>query len=662
MYTLHFNKQLPINTLMRNRTLIENVQPEVDNGQYFIKRIPGEIVTVTASIFGDGHDHVRASLYYRHEQLKRWQEIFMDEKGNDEWEASFTVEKKGFYHYKLESWIDHLLHWYDGFKKKEEAGQDMRVELSIGAQHLRSAAKQYPKTKANQLEKIAKQLEEHNTAYDEAVKLVLSPDFKQIIESTPLKQHTTKYENGLKVRVGWEKELFSSWYELFPRSTSQEAGKHGSFKDVERLLPRIEEMGFDVLYMPPIHPIGKVNRKGKNNAVHAEENEPGSPWAIGSDEGGHKSIHPSLGTLADYKRLIKKAKEHGLDIALDLAFQCAPDHPYIKEHPEWFLWRPDGTIAYAENPPKKYQDIVPINFETEDWENLWNELKEVVIYWCKAGVQIFRVDNPHTKPFRFWQWLISEVQSSYPDTIFLAEAFTRPRVMTGLAKAGFNQSYTYFTWRTNKQEMEEYLTELTQTESREYFRPNFWPNTPDILAYELMNANQNAFVKRFIMAATLSSNYGIYGPSFELGENTPNTNGKEEYFNSEKYETRHYDWEYRNRLTDIITRVNQIRKKYPALQTTWNIHFTSTDNDSLMSYIKMTPDKKNIIWCIVNFDAENSQSGYIEVPKSLLGIEHNVNIKVTDLLTDETYHWFNEWNYVELDPNHYPAHILLVEL
>jgi len=645
---------------MRNRTIIENVQPEINNGQYYIKRVPGEKVTVTADIFGDGHDHLRATLLYRHKSQKRWSEIFMEEVENDQWAASFTVDKKGFYYYKLEAWMDHLLHWYEGFKKKEEAGQDMKVELQIGARLLRQAAEQYPKTKAKQLEEVAAQLEDQNT-YLEAVQLVLSADFKQVMASTPLKQFVTEYDNGLSVRVGWEKELFSSWYELFPRSTSQEAGKHGTFKDVERLLPRVQEMGFDVLYMPPIHPIGKINRKGKNNATNAEEGEPGSPWAIGSDEGGHKAIHPELGSLKDYKSLIKKAKGLNIDIAFDLAFQCAPDHPYIKEHPDWFLWRPDGTIAYAENPPKKYQDIVPINFESKDWKNLWEELKNVVVYWCEAGVRIFRVDNPHTKPFRFWQWLIAEVQKDFPDTIFLAEAFTRPKVMAALAKAGFNQSYTYFTWRTDKKEMQEYLTELTQTESREYFRPNFWPNTPDILAYELMNAGPNAFVKRFIMAATLSSNYGMYGPSYELGENTPNTNGKEEYFNSEKYETRHYDWEYRNRLTEIITKVNHIRKEQPALQDTWNIHFTRTDNDLLMSYIKLTDDKRNVVWCIVNFDTEHTQSGYVEVPKQLLGIERNVNLKVTDLLTGEVYHWFNEWNYVELNPDLYPAHILLVE-
>ncbi|NBC07589.1 MAG: DUF3416 domain-containing protein [Bacteroidetes bacterium] len=645
---------------MRNRVVIENVRPEVNGGAFFIKRIPGETVAVSADIFGDGHDHIRASLLFRHESQKRWTEVFMQEAVNDEWTARFRVTEKGMYHYKFVGWVDHLLHWYDGFLKKQEAGQDMSVELQIGAQLLQQTAENYPKAKAEDLKALAATLADASKA-EEAVQQVLSPGFKQVVESTPMKQFETVYDQSLRVRVGWEKELFSTWYEVFPRSTSQQPGKHGTFKDVEALLPRVEEMGFDVLYLPPIHPIGKVNRKGKNNSTNAQEGEPGSPWAIGSDEGGHKAIHPKLGTLEDYKQLIEKANERGIDIAFDLAFQCAPDHPYIKEHPEWFLWRPDGTIAYAENPPKKYQDIVPINFETEDWKNLWDELKSVILYWCEQGVRIFRVDNPHTKPFRFWEWAIAEVQKDYPDTIFLSEAFTRPKVMAALAKVGFNQSYTYFTWRNTRRELEEYLTELTQTELRDYFRPNFWPNTPDILAYELMNAGPNAFAKRYLLAATLSSNYGMYGPAFEFMENTPNTNGKEEYFNSEKYETRHYDWEHRNRLTELITKVNHIRKAHPALQSTWNIHFTRTDNEQLMSYIKLTEDKKDVIWCVVNFDVHHRQSGFVEVPKALLGIEGNVHLKVTDLLTDDTYHWFNEWNYVEINPAIFPGHVFRVE-
>ncbi|HMN91541.1 MAG TPA: alpha-1,4-glucan--maltose-1-phosphate maltosyltransferase, partial [Saprospiraceae bacterium] len=388
---------------------------------------------------------------------------------------------------------------------------------------------------------------------------------------------------------------------------------------------------------------------------------PGSPWAIGSDEGGHKAVHSELGTIEDYKRLIINASKHGIDIALDLAFQCAPDHPWIKEHPAWFLWRPDGTIAYAENPPKKYQDIVPINFESDDWQNLWEELKSVLLYWCEMGVTIFRVDNPHTKPFRFWEWALAEVHKQYPDTIFLSEAFTRPKIMAELAKLGFTQSYTYYTWRNSRRELEEYLTELTQTELREYFRPNFWPNTPDILAYEMMGADSNTFALRYVMAATLSSNYGLYGPAYEFLENTGNNNGKEEYFNSEKYEIRTYDWNARNRITDLYKAVNRIRREHKALQTTWNIHFTRTDNEQLMSYVKRTDDGSDVIWCVVNFDTQFTQSGFVEVPKKLLGIEGRVHLLVTDLLTGETYHWFNDWNYVELNPAKCPIHIFNIQ-
>ena len=646
---------------MRNRAIIENVKPEIEGGKYFIKRVAGERVTVSADIFADGHDTMRASLLYRHESEKRWQEVFMTPEVNDLWTAGFTVEKRGFYQYRLEAWVDHLATWHKGFLKKKADGQNMEVELQIGAELLRRTAAGYTKTKAAQLLKQAGLLADESRR-EEALQAVTSDDFAEMVHTFPMKLFVTEYDNNLRVRVGRTRELFSAWYELFPRSAAASPGKHGTFKDVERLLPRLVEFGFDVLYLPPIHPVGKVNRKGRNNSVIADPNDPGSPWAIGSDEGGHKAVNPALGTLEDYQHLIREAARHGLEIALDLAFQCAPDHPYIKEHPDWFVWRPDGTIAYAENPPKKYEDIVPINFDTEDRKNIWEELKSVMLFWVEAGVKIFRVDNPHTKPFRFWEWAIAEVQKVDPDVIFLSEAFTRPKIMAELGKLGFTQSYTYFTWRNSRQELEQYVKELTQTELREYFRPNFWPNTPDILAYELMHAGSNAFVKRYLLAATLSSNYGLYGPAYEFLENTPNANGKEEYFNSEKYETRYYDWNHRNRLTDVITRVNRIRKENPALQSTWNVHFTGTDNDRLMSYVKLTEDGSNIIWCIVNFDTEFTQSGYVEVPRELLGIKGQVHLKVTDLLSGAAYHWFNEWNYVELDPDQYPAHIFRVEI
>lgn len=641
---------------MQNRTVIHSVQPQVAGGRFAIKRIIGESVDVSATIFGDGHDSIRAALLYKHDKAKTWTEVPMQDHPNDYWTASFTVEKQGGYEYKLEAWVDHLLNWYQGFKKKQADGQNMQVELEIGVDHLEKAAKTYSKTKGKPLVDMAKKLKKED--YDTAVRTVLSGAFASLVSEYNFKQHVTTYEDDLLVWCGRKRELFSSWYEIFPRSASPDPSRSGTFKDVEELLPRVHEMGFNVLYFPPIHPIGKKNRKGRNNATEAKPGEPGSPWAIGSDEGGHKAILSDLGTLDDYQHLIKKARnEYGIDIALDLAFQCAPDHPYIKEHPEWFVWRPDGTIAYAENPPKKYQDIVPINFETDDWKALWEELLSVVLYWCDKGVTIFRVDNPHTKPYRFWEWLIASVLKKYPDTIFLSEAFTRPAVMAELAKRGFTQSYTYFTWRNSAQEMREYLVELTQTELREYMRPNFWPNTPDILAYEMMGAGSNQFVKRVLLAGTLSSSFGLYGPSYEFMENTGHTSGKEEYYDSEKYAIRHYDWNYRTRVSEVITRLNQIRNSQPALQTTWNIRFTNTDNPNLLSYLKWDDERTNFIWCVVNFDPNQNQSGMVQFPREVLGTGR---FEVTDLLTNEIYYWGDEWNFVLLDPNKLPAHILRV--
>lgn len=646
---------------MRNRVVIENIQPQLDGGRYFIKRVPGERVDVTADIFPDGHDYIRAFVLFREMSKKTWNRAPMTALGNDRWAASFTPDATGMYEYTVEAWLDHLLTWRNGFKKKYEDGQHMAVELQIGANLLRQTAKLYPKTKTAPINAVVKMLEDKK-GYQEAVAAVLSLEFEAMVYEYPLRQHVSTPETPLRLRVGRPQERFTTWYEFFPRSASEIPGKHGTFKDAKRLLPRLAEMGFDVLYLPPIHPIGKLNRKGRNNAVTADPGDPGSPWAIGNEEGGHKDIHAELGTLADYQDLIREAAKYEIEIALDLAFQCAPDHPYIKEHPDWFLWRPDGTIAYAENPPKKYQDIVPINFETDDWENLWNELLSVVLYWADKGVKIFRVDNPHTKPFPFWEWLIGKAQEKYPDLIFLAEAFTRPRVMNNLAKLGFTQSYSYFIWRNSKQEMETYLNEISQTEMREYMRPNFWPNTPDILPYELMGAGSNAFTFRLLLAATLSSNYGLYGPVYEMCENRPNDNGKEEYYFSEKYEIKRYDWNMRNRLTDAMTRVNWIRRENPALQDTYNIHFTRTDSDHLMSFVKMSPDRRNIIWCVANWDTRNTRSGYIEVPKHLFGLEgRQVRMKVTDLLTRESYHWFNDWNYVEINPFKWPMHIFRVE-
>ena len=467
----------------KSRVIIENVQPTVEGGLYPAKRTLGERVDVTASLFGDGHDHIRASILYKKKEASQWNEIEMRPTFNDDWIGTFYAEELGKYSFTIHAWIDHFDTWFDGIRKKIAAKVDVKVELKEGAIFLKELG-----IKDNSLLSVARKLE--SSDYAAAIEEVMSDAFAKLVHGHPLKLNETTLPSEFDVVVEHKKALYSTWYEFFPRSSSLQSGKHGTFQDCIRLLPRIAAMGFDVLYFPPIHPIGKVNRKGKNNNVRAEKGEPGSPWAIGSDEGGHKAILPALGTLEDYKKLISEAKKQGIDIAFDLAFQCAPDHPYVKEHPAWFKQRPDGSIQYAENPPKKYQDIYPFNFETEQWKELWEELKSVILYWVEQGVKIFRVDNPHTKPIPFWQWVIAEVNREHPEVIFLAEAFTRPKIMSSLAKVGFTQGYTYFTWRVTKQEITEYMNELVYGPSRNYFRPNFWPNTPDILPFHLQHQNE----------------------------------------------------------------------------------------------------------------------------------------------------------------------------
>lgn len=639
----------------KQRVIIEGVQPVVDGGRYPAKRTVGERVDVTAFIFGDGHDHVRARVDYKMEGDAVWSQVEMKPGYNDEWAASFSVTAKGKYVFRVAAWIDHFDTWYDGFKKKAGAKVDVTVELMEGALMLRRLA-----ATDSALASHARKLEDtknHSTALD----FVLSQQFSSIVEKHPLVDHEVVTQEEFVVMVEQERALFSAWYELFPRSASLQPGKHGTFKDCAKLLPRVASMGFDVLYLPPIHPIGKVNRKGKNNSVRSNPGEPGSPWAIGSDEGGHKAIHPELGTLADFKSLIQQAGKQGVSVAMDIAFQCAPDHPYVKEHPQWFRQRPNGTIQYAENPPKKYQDIYPFNFENEDWMALWEELKSIFEYWIGHGVTIFRVDNPHTKPFRFWEWLIAEINKKHSDIIFLSEAFTRPRVMASLAKAGFTQSYTYFTWRVSKNEIIEYVNELVKGPSRNYFRPNFWPNTPDILAWHLQGQGENQFIIRFALAATLSASYGIYGPAYEFCENKP-VEGKEEYFDSEKYELRHYEWKRTSRMTDIISMVNRFRKENKALQTTWNVTFLPLENPNLIAYVKATDDLSNIIMVVVNLDQHTGQSGYVRVPKELFELGDNINLKLHDLMTDEHYTWAQEWNFVFLDPHKMPFHLFRVDI
>lgn len=641
------------------RVVIEHVKPAIDCGQFPIKRIVGEEVIVTADIFGDGHDEVKAALLFRVAGKKKWTEVSMDFLGNDQWKASFIPETYATHEYTVFGWVDHFTTWQKGLKKKFEAKQDLKVELQIGLELLEGVKKNAASGQQKKLDKAIATLR-HDEDVTSAVLVAISPEISKLMHELGERAHATYYNQVLSVVVERKKALFSAWYELFPRSTAQKPGKHGTFKDCERILPEIVNMGFDVLYLPPIHPIGRSHRKGKNNAVAAQPGEPGSPWAIGAAEGGHKAIHPELGTLDDFKSFVKKAKKSGVEVALDIAYQCSPEHPYVKEHPQWFTWRPDGTVQYAENPPKKYQDILPINFETPDWQNLWKELKSVIDYWIEQGVNIFRVDNPHTKAFPFWQWMLGEVKRENPDVIFLAEAFTRPRIMERLGKIGFTQSYTYYTWRTNAQEIRQYMEELTQTEMREYYRPNFWPNTPDILPVPLQNSGEAPLITRLIMAATLSSNYGVYGPVYEYGINTPHP-GKEEYTDSEKYEIKHWDWNKKTKIKDIITRINQIRKENTAFHSTWNIHFADTSNGQLLAYGKVNKENQNIMLMVVNLDEHNIQEGMVKVPIASLGILPGYPYMVHDLLSDEKFTWHDEWNYVKLDPAMMPVHVFKVE-
>ncbi|MEO0332423.1 MAG: alpha-1,4-glucan--maltose-1-phosphate maltosyltransferase, partial [Bacteroidota bacterium] len=576
-----------------------------------------------------------AFVRYRKVGGRQWKEVAMTSHMNDHWSATFMPDSLGFYEFTVYGYVDHYASWQYGLSKKYEAGQDLSVEMLIGAEMLETLAKNSEGNDQHRLYDIANRF--RNTFdTDGAVATATSEDTLELVTKYYDRSNATHYPTTINIEVERKKALFSTWYEFFPRSTSRERGKHGTFQTSIDILPRIAEMGFDVVYLPPIHPIGKKHRKGLNNALTANPGDPGSCWAIGSYEGGHKSIHPELGTLKDFQDFIWKAGEHDIEVAMDIAFQCAPDHPYVEEHPQWFKWRPDGTVQYAENPPKKYQDILPINFETEDWQNLWQELKSVITYWIDKGVKIFRVDNPHTKSFKFWEWCIKEVRTKCPEVIFLAEAFTRPRIMEWLAKIGFNQSYTYFTWRQNPHELREYILELTKGSMRDYFRPNFWPNTPDILTPDLVHGGEPAHIMRLILAATLSSNYGMYGPVYEFGINTPYP-GKEEYLDSEKYEIKHWDWDAETRIREIITIINRVRKDNPALQSTANVVFAEIQNDQMIAYAKKDQASGNMMFMVVNMDAYNSQSAYVKMPMYELGLDFNKPYTVEDQISGAQY-------------------------
>ena len=644
----------------RDRVIIEGVKPEIDGGRFPIKRIIGDKVVVEADIFADGHDVLSAALLYRKEGDRKWSEVPMDFLVNDRWRGSFVVSELGRYHYTFIAWVDRFKTWRQGMVKKVEAKQDVSVDFLVGAQLVDEASQRARKRDAGNMQKWAESLRSNQVSPSAKAKLALGGRLTAIMTKYSDGRFAVTYPRELVVVVDREKACFSTWYEMFPRSCASEPGRHGTFKDCEMRLPYISEMGFDVLYFPPIHPIGYTSRKGKNNTPTAKPDDPGTPWAIGSEEGGHKAVHPQLGTLDDFRKFIGKAREYGIEVALDLAFQCSPDHPYVKEHPEWFRWRPDGTVQYAENPPKKYQDIYPLEFEAENWRELWEELRSVVLFWIEQGVRIFRVDNPHTKPFAFWEWLINEVKADYPDLIFLSEAFTRPKVMYQLAKLGFNQSYTYFTWRNVKWELTQYFTELTQTDVSEFFRHNLWPNTPDILNDYLRDGGRPAFMTRLVLAGTLGANYGIYGPAFELCENRRRDKESEEYLNSEKYELKQWDIKSPESLKDFIARVNHIRRENPALQSDLSLRFHSVDNDSLICYSKRTEDLSNVILVVVNLDYRYKQAGWVDLSLEELGLDRGKSYKVHDLLADATYRWQGSRNYVELDPQRIPAHIFRV--
>ncbi len=647
----------------RRRVVIESITPRVDGGRFPAKRTVGDQVCVEADIFTDGHDAIAASLLAHRESSNGWTEIPMRPLVNDRWTATFRVAELGRYAFKVQGWVDHFETWRRDLLKRIEAETDALVDYLIGADLVAQAADRASGADAGWLRERASALRSGPDPKTDPKALrahATDPMLQTLVLRYPDKRFASESDRELAVVVDPVRARFSSWYEVFPRSTSPEPGRHGTFADCEERLAGIAAMGFNVVYLPPIHPIGLTFRKGPNNSPQAKPGDPGSPWAIGSAEGGHKEIHKELGTAGDFRHLVAKADELGLSVALDIAFQATPDHPYVSQHPSWFRMRPDGAIQYAENPPKKYQDIYPFDFESQDWLAMWQEFKSVFLYWLGQGVSIFRVDNPHTKPFAFWEWLIPEIKRDHPEVIFLAEAFTRPKVMYRLAKLGFSQSYTYFPWRNGKQEIEAYLTEITQPPVREFFRASQWTNTPDILTEFLQMGGRPAFVIRLLLAATLGANYGMYGPAFELQENQPIRHGSEEYLHSEKYEIRHWDLDRDDSLRPLIAQVNAIRNANPALQNDWSLKFHSTDNDYLLCYSKESEDRSNLILTVVNLDPHLTRSGFVTLPLDELELPADRAYEAEDLLSDERYLWRGPRNYVELNPTLRSGHILRI--
>ncbi len=636
--------------------VIEDVNPRVDGGRFAVKRVLGEAIDVTADGFSHGHEKVACELRYRGPGDEAWRAIPMHSLGNDRWQASFTLDRLGLWQYRVACWIDHLATWREDFARRIDP-EDLRLAAKIGAELVALSAKGAKGAERDRLSALARQMSEEQ---EPATLRGLAHDESLFALARAHAPRDGAFETGpFPAIVERERARFSTWYELFPRSAGTAPGAHGTFVDVEERLDEIAAMGFNVVYLPPIHPIGRTKRKGRNNVPIGNDRDVGSPWGIGAKEGGHTAIHAALGTLADFKHLLRSARLRRMEIAMDIAFQVTPDHPWVKEHPDWFRRRPDGSIQYAENPPKKYEDIYPIDFDTRDWRALWQALHDVVAFWAREGVEIFRIDNPHTKPFAFWEWLIGEIRREHPNAIFLSEAFTRPRVMHRLAKLGFSQSYTYFTWRVTKTELTEYFTELAQEDSREYFRPNCWPNTPDILPYHLQSAPLSMFRIRLLLAATLAANYGIYGPAYELGENRPRDATSEEYLDSEKYEVKHWNRKRADSLAPFIAKVNAIRNAHAALQSDWSLAFHPTDNDQLLCYSKREGGDRILV--VVNLDPHRVQAGWLALDLAALGLVEDAAFVVHDELNGERYTWRGARNFVMLDPARAPAHVFAIE-
>lgn len=636
------------------RVIIKNVRPSVQSGKYPAKGSIEEQVCFTANIFTDGHDKIFAQVLFRMEKSKSWHSTEMKLIENDRWEYCHIPAKAGIMEFKIQAWISEPDSWKDAIEKKIAAGMESKADEMKGIEIFEKALPLLGKQEQKEWKKLL-----HENKEGGIFPKHVNSELYAAIRSVAAKETITT-SNTFTINIERKKARFSTWYELFPRSCSPEPGHHGTFRDLAKKIPDIADAGFDVIYLPPVHPIGKLKRKGKNNSLTATSEDPGSPWAIGSSEGGHKSLHPQLGGMDDFRHLVKEAEKHGLEIAMDIAFQCAPDHPYVKEHPEWFRWRADGTVQFAENPPKKYEDILPFDFESAHWESLWEELLSIFTFWIDKGISIFRVDNPHTKSLRMWEWLIGCIKKEYPDTIFLAEAFTRPNIMEHLAMTGFTQSYTYFTWRNTKQELQEYITDLTQTDRRYFFRPNFWPNTPDILPEHLVTGGENMHIIRLLLAATLSASYGIYGPVFERGINIP-AKGKEEYTDNEKYEIKYWAHIKPTRIWQTIVKVNGIRKSQPALQFTNNIEFLNTSNEMIVAYLKYNPEGNSHLMIVISLDPHNRQSGWVNIPKKTFSRLYGETVMIYDILNEEQYTWKDDWNYVELDPYRKPAHIFTLQ-